>query len=158
MIALTVSLYQTASELPSMTQHRNTVAVLPSVATTLTRSLVGLVYIVWYEKALYPYLGGHIMLAMSYDSGTTWAYKTSISPEAGSDVTPRIAVSDNGSNVFVVWKSSQGDVLLAKSLDWGRTFKIITISNDTYFNARPSLALSGKNVYIIWSPPTRFSF
>jgi len=83
-----------------------------------------------------------------------------VSNNAGDSVYPSIAAS--GNNAYVVWQDDnfgEGvsydkknyDILFAKSVDSGRSFKNITNLSDTIsLSARPTITAYDNNVYVVW--------
>ena len=83
-----------------------------------------------------------------------------ISDNPGDSVYPEIAAS--GNNAYVVWQDDnfgEGvsydrknyDILFAKSVDSGMSFKNITnLSNTIAISERPTIAAYENNVYVIW--------
>jgi hypothetical protein len=83
-----------------------------------------------------------------------------ISNNTGDSVYPSIAVS--GNNTYVVWQDDnfgEGvsydrknyDILFAKSVDGGRSFKNTTnLSNSIPISERPIVTANGNNVYVVW--------
>jgi hypothetical protein len=87
-----------------------------------------------------------------------------VSNNAGDSVYPAIAAS--GNNAYVVWQDDnfgEGvsydkknyDILFAKSVDSGRSFKNITNLSDTVsLSARPTITAYDNNVYVVWIEDT----
>src|SRR5688500_12784941 len=83
-----------------------------------------------------------------------------ISNNPGDSIYPAIAAS--GNNTYVVWQDDnfgEGvsydrknyDILFAKSVDSGRSFKNTTnLSNSIPISERPAITAYDKNVYVIW--------
>ena len=83
-----------------------------------------------------------------------------VSNNTGDSVYPSIAAS--GNNTYVVWQDDnfgEGisydrknyDILFAKSVDGGRSFKNITNLSDTIsISERPTITAYDNNVYVIW--------
>lgn len=79
-----------------------------------------------------------------------------LSNNAGISDEPDVAVS--GNNVFVVWRDStpgRGEIFYTRSTDGGATFSsTVNLSNNTGSSIEPVIAISGNNVYVVWSENT----
>jgi LVIVD repeat len=97
-----------------------------------------------------------ILLRKSIDGGTTFGSINNLSNNAADSIFPAIAVS--GNNVYVAWQDvMQGnkEILLRKSIDGGTTFgSINNLSNNAADSIFPAIAVSGNNVYVVWSERT----
>jgi hypothetical protein len=118
------------------------------------------VYLVWEDIANTG--GGQIMFAKSSDSGATFTSAKNLGNITEDSTNPDVAVS--GNNVYVVWESvdmnstagaSNSEIKFAKSSDSGATFTSAkSISNNAGTSAKPNVAVSGNNVYIVWEDDT----
>jgi hypothetical protein len=100
-----------------------------------------------------------ILYAASTDNGKTFGDIINLSNNNNSAdnktaVNPQLAVS--GSNISVAWEEysqgQNGDVIFKRSTDNGQTFgDIINLSNNTGNSINPQLAVSGNNIYAVWS-------
>ena len=109
------------------------------------------VYIVWTEFG-----GGEsdVLFRRSTDNGSTWKPTVSIGANTMNGV-DQTDIKASGSNVFVTWSGYIDDpsILLRRSTDSGATWKpIVDISaTENEDPQHPQLALSGTNVYVVWS-------
>jgi hypothetical protein len=100
-----------------------------------------------------------ILYVTTTDNGKTFGDIINISNNNNSAdnktaVNPQLAVS--GSNISVAWEEysqdQNGDVIFKRSTDNGKTFgDIINLSNNTGNSINPQLAVSGNNIYAVWS-------
>lgn len=112
------------------------------------------VYVVWQETRYNadPEFE-RILFVRSADNGATWSSPVRLDTSNRADP-PKIAGS--GSNVYVVWSggsdTSENEILFRRSTDNGATWKPIqNLSNNPGQSGIPSLAVSGTNVYVVWS-------
>jgi len=117
------------------------------------------VYAVWSDTTGGTSRSFDILFKKSTDGGATFGPVTNISTNAGTSLTPRIAVS--GNSVYVIWSDTTGgtsgkfDILFRRSLDGGANWDPIkNISTNTGDSLTPHLATDGANVYTIWSDKT----
>lgn len=93
-----------------------------------------------------------ILFKASTDNGATFASVINLSKNSGYSQVPQIAVS--GNNVYVVWYDAMlgnYEVLLARSTDGGGSFDSpVNVNNNGGTRAHAQIALSGKNVYVVW--------
>ena len=106
-------------------------------------------YVVWIDDS-----SGRrdIHFRKSTDKGCNFGPIIDVSNQNGGSVDPHIAASAN--NIFLIWEhtpGNNGEVFFTRSTDGGETFeRIRNIGNNTGFNGYPQLAVSGKNVYLVW--------
>ncbi len=88
----------------------------------------------------------------STDNGKRFENPINLSDNEGSSGNQQIAVSDN--NVYVAWVDhtlGYDEILFRGSNDSGASFgRVINLSNSTGISVDPSIAVFGKNVYLIW--------
>ena len=84
-----------------------------------------------------------------------------LSGNAGTSVTPSIAISDN--NVHVVWTDNapgNNDILYRRFINGGDVFPNIikNLSSNDGFSELPTVAASANNVFVVWedNSPGRF--
>jgi hypothetical protein len=115
------------------------------------------VYVVWSDSSTG---NGDIYYKKSTDGGDNFGAKKNLSKNAGNSLTPQIAVS--GSNVYVVWMdNSPGNyiVYFKWSADGGDNFGAKkNLSNDAGNSRYLQIAVSGSNVYVVWSDNTTRNF
>jgi hypothetical protein len=117
------------------------------------------VYVVWYDFSTSPG-NSHIFFTKSTDGGSTFLgtpKDLSTNPaNLGDSFNPRIAVS--GSNVYVVWyttTTTNSEIWFTKSTDGGSTFgSPKNLSTNPGGSFHPQIAVSGKNVYVVWDDNT----
>ncbi|MGA9841429.1 MAG: sialidase family protein [Nitrososphaeraceae archaeon] len=91
----------------------------------------------------------------SVDGGATFGSIFNLSNNAGSSLSPAIAVS--GNHVYVVWDDNTetgeaSEILYRRSVDGGATFgNTINLSNTAGFSGNSDIAVSGNNVYVVWN-------
>jgi hypothetical protein len=124
----------------------NAGAVYPSLAVSGNN-----VYVVWnsnIEKS-------QILFRKSIDSGSNFGSTVNLSNNAGA-VYPSLAVS--GNNVYVVWQDGneireKNGISLRKSIDSGSNFgSTVNLSNNAGVADKPAIAVSGNNIYVVWTP------
>lgn len=113
------------------------------------------VYLVWYEETQGSF---DIFFTRSIDAGFSFPLigASNLSNTPGRSFNPEIEIS--GSNVYVVWEDdSPGnfDIFFTMSADNGVSFtNTINLSNTPGISAAPQIAISGNNVYVVWSDDT----
>lgn len=111
------------------------------------------VYAVWTDTS---FGNGEIFFTVSHDSGNTFDTPKNISDNPGSSFRPRIAAE--GDNVYVVWGNNDPSavscddyIFFAKSTDQGNTFSPPKKLDNGWCDAsRPSILVSGNNVFVGW--------
>ncbi len=77
-----------------------------------------------------------------------------VSNNDGSSILPKIAVSEDGENIYLVWQDAtpgNNEIFFASSADEGLTFGEPTnISNSDGLSSFPQIAVSGENIHIVW--------
>ncbi len=114
-------------------------------------------YIVWSNKD--PGKGDINMEKISSNNGRP-AIAVTISNNSGNSTIPKVAVS--GDNLYVVWsdsnstKGGNADIFFSSSRDKGSSFdEPINLSNNNGNSTIPNVAVSGDNVYAVWSDNDR---
>jgi hypothetical protein len=114
------------------------------------------VYVVWRDSIALEMLD--ILFTRSTDGGDTFSSPPiNLSNNTGSSLDPQIAVS--GSNVYVVWAdqtTGDRDIYYIRSIDGGAsffTFKNLS-ENNTGRSDDPQIAVSGSNIYVVWTDLT----
>src|SRR5215217_5885703 len=107
-------------------------------------------YVVWEDTSS----GNREILLIRSHDGSNFTSTQTLSNSPGESFDPRIAVS--GSNVYVVWEDTATDgsseVKFAKSADNGATFgSVQNLSNQSRDSTNPNIAVSGSNLYVVWS-------
>ena len=108
------------------------------------------VHVVWEDST-----PSDILYRRSLDSGNTFPNVIkNLSSNLGSSFDPSIAVS--GNNVHVGWSDDTPgnfDIFYRRSLDSGTTFPnvIKNLSSSGGDSEFPAIALSGNNVYVVWT-------
>jgi hypothetical protein len=109
------------------------------------------VYIVWSDNTLG---NNEIFYTKSTNGGATFGNIINLSNSPGSSNSPSIAVS--GDDVHVVWgefvlSPRDVDIRYQRSTDGGASFGPVQILNDDLQDSgSPGIAVSGKNVYVVW--------
>jgi hypothetical protein len=64
---------------------------------------------------------------------------------------PVVAV--NGSNIYVVWRGSSGDLYFKRSIDGGVTWETDSMltKKNTGYNYLHGMAVNGPNIYVVWN-------
>ena len=114
---------------------------------------------------LYPQYGGvpgcpgcyspTMILQMSSDHGQTFASPVVIYP-AGSNsyqVDAQIVVDPvDGRTVYASWlQNNKSDIVVAKSTDFGATWKVVTADSTNAGTDKPILAVRGQDVYVVYN-------
>ncbi len=98
----------------------------------------------------------------SVDGGDTWLPERMISSDDGNNsVAPKIAVSEDGMDVHVVWVDSRHEdesfppnteLHYNRSHDGGLTWEgEVRLTDAPYASAGPNIAVEGSNVHLVWS-------
>ena len=126
------------------------------------------VYVIWFDRTTG---NGDIYFRISTDSGATFsAAPINLSNNTGRSAEPQIAVTISGNNsnnnnnsdnnnIYVVWRDTTvngiEDVFFKRSTDSGATFSnTINLSMNAGDSDSPQIAVSGNNVYVVWSDET----
>jgi hypothetical protein len=95
---------------------------------------------------------------LSHDAGNeTETAAAPVNASGNPGRSERAALAAQGSDIFLVWQddaSGQQEILFAKSGDSGATFGepvAIGQSEEGGFSITPDIAISGDNVYVVWS-------
>jgi hypothetical protein len=97
-----------------------------------------------------------LLIAPAYAASPPFVDMINLSNNAGSSFEPRIAAS--GNNVYVVWRDNtpgNNEIFFKASNNNGSTFnEIINLSNNAGASDSPHIAVSDKNVYVVWQDNT----
>jgi hypothetical protein len=108
------------------------------------------VYVTWENNGLGNF---EVFVAKSNDNGNTFASPVNISNDAAPSGAPQIVSS--GKNVYVSWMDKTPgnyDIFVAKSTDAGSTFSApVNVSNTAKDSGYQQIAMSGNNVYVVWT-------
>jgi hypothetical protein len=124
----------------------------PELAVSQGKNLVGndSVYVVWNDNSTG---NGDIYFKRSADNGTTFSSTQNLSNNPGNSTAAQIATYQD--NVYVVWEDAStgnGDIYFRKSTDSGISFGTTeNLSNNTSFSDSFHIAVSGSDVYLVWS-------
>ena len=134
----------------------------------------GSVYLMWTEtKILQNQFGTSdlvpdtdIFIVASKDNGRAFGEPINLSKGIGAFTgEARMAVSEDGRNVYAVWRDTipitndrgeldfygYAEIILVTSEDGGKTFgKPVNLSNNSLGSYGPEIAIHGNNVYVIW--------
>ena len=113
------------------------------------------VYVAWEDDSAGD---TEIILVRSTNGGVNFTSRN-ISNSPGESFDPKIAIS--GSNVYVVWvdynlgNSTKSDIILIRSTNGGTNFASAeNLSNSPGEASDPRIAVSEKNVYVVWEDAT----
>ena len=114
------------------------------------------VYIAWVSH----YTGNdEIYFTKSSDGGASFGKIINLSNDPGDSYNPHLAI--DGKNVYVIWVDGtpgpygNPDILFRRSTNGGTTFDTtINVSENPGFSTEPEIAVSGKNVYVVWRDNT----
>src|SRR5215213_1560513 len=115
------------------------------------------VYVVWRGRESIPG-NQEIMYRRSTNGGANFGGIVNLSNNTGFSQHPTVAVS--GNNVYVVWQDDSlvpgtFDILYKKSTNGGASFgDTKNLSNSAGNSGRPTVAVSGNNVYVVWHDNT----
>jgi hypothetical protein len=124
----------------------------PELAISEDKNLVGndSIHIVWTDNSTG---NGDIYYKRSADNGTSFSSTQNISNNPGNSTAVKIAAYQD--NVYVVWEDAttgNGDIFFKKSVDNGTSFgNIENLSNNTSISNSFEFAVSGSNIYVIWT-------
>jgi hypothetical protein len=83
-----------------------------------------------------------------------YALGVNISNNSGNSILPKIAVSEDGESIYLVWQDAStenNEILFASSQDEGESFgEPINISNSEGSSSSPQVAASGDNIFVVW--------
>jgi hypothetical protein len=114
---------------------------------------------------LYPQYGGvpgcpgcyspTMILQMSRDHGQTFASPVVIYPEGSNSyqVDAQITVDPvDGRTVYAAWlQNNKSDIMVAKSMDFGATWSVVTADSTNAGTDKPILAVRGQDVYVVFN-------
>jgi hypothetical protein len=108
------------------------------------------VHVVWREERDG---NGEIYYKRSTDAGVSWGADTRLTNNPDLSVSPSVAVS--GSVVHVVWydyRDGNEEIYYKRSTDMGVSWGADTrLTTNTALSRRPSVAVSGSAVHVVWS-------
>jgi hypothetical protein len=106
----------------------------------------GFVFVVWSQSSSY----GEDILVRRIDQQNTTEVNV-LHQNSAETSSPKIAVSENGKVVYVVWRDSEG-IVLATSTNSGQNFTSHSINSTdgTPKTAPLQISTSGHNVYVTW--------
>jgi hypothetical protein len=109
------------------------------------------VHIIWTDNSSTG--SGDILYKHSNDNGTSFTGIRNLSNNPGNSTGAKIASYQD--NVYVVWEDAttgNGDIYFKKSMDNGTSFgNIENLSNNTSFSDSFHIAVSGDNIYVVWT-------
>ncbi|MGE5373954.1 MAG: sialidase family protein [Bacteroidota bacterium] len=114
---------------------------------------------------LYPQYGGvpgcpgcyspTMILQMSSDHGQTFASPVVIYPQGSNSyqVDAQIAVDPvDGRTVYAAWlQNNKSDIVVAKSMDFGATWSVVTADSTNAGTDKPILAVRGQDIYVVFN-------
>src|SRR5215204_91418 len=124
----------------------------PQLAISQSKTLSGndSVYVVWSDNGTG---NGDIHFKRSVDNGTSFGKIENLSTNPGNSTAAQIAAYQD--NVYVVWEDAttgNGDIYFKRSVDNGTSFgNTENLSNNTSYSDLFHTAISGSNVYVVWS-------
>jgi hypothetical protein len=108
------------------------------------------VHIVWTDNSTG---NGDILYKRSNDNGMSFTSIQNLSNNTGNSTAAQIASYLD--NVYVAWEDAtteNGDIYFKKSMDNGTSFgNIENLSNNTSFSDSFHIAVSGSNIYVVWT-------
>ena len=143
---------QTSINKPVNISNSTAISYLPVLAVSRDTSLVGndSVYVAWTDDSE---RNGDIYFKRSADNGTTFGSTQNLSQNPGNSTAAQMAAYRD--NVYVLWEDSStgnGDIYFRKSTDRGINFgSIENLSNNTSISDSLDMAVSGGDVYAVWS-------
>jgi ethanolamine utilization microcompartment shell protein EutL len=113
------------------------------------------VYVVWTDDTPGPG-NSEILYRRSTDGGATFGGTVNLSNTTGNSNLASVAVSGNypsqQQDVYVMWSDGTRGILYRKSTDSGATFgRTVSLTSG---RAYATVAVSGNNVYVVWSDDT----
>jgi hypothetical protein len=120
-------------------------ALYPKIVTSGNK-----VFVAWQDKVLG---GNEIFFRASNDGGNKFTGIKNLSRNnTGDSISPVLAA--NANNTFIAWSDTspgKSEILLRSSLDNGNTFGgVKNISWNVGSSYDPQLAISGRNLYVLW--------
>jgi hypothetical protein len=114
------------------------------------------VYVVWIEDTA-PGVRD-ILYRRSTDGGASFGGIVNLTENTASDA-EETAIAASGNNVYVLWSNFPNvgnvDILYKKSTNGGASFgDTKNLSNSAGNSGRPTVAVSGNNVYVVWHDNT----
>jgi hypothetical protein len=122
----------------------------PAIAT----DSYGHVYILYPQYVTYPGCttcpSPTMALVISNDSGATWQAPKMIAPPGTGQWDAQIAVDPlDGKTLFAAWlQDGKSDIAVAKSTDFGATWKVVVADATNAGTDKPILVVRGKDVYV----------
>jgi hypothetical protein len=124
----------------------------PLLAVSRDTNLVGndRVYVAWTDDSAG---NGDVYYRRSVDNGTTFGSTQNLSHNPGNSTAAQMAAYQD--NVYVAWEdgsTGNGDIYFKKSTDSGISFGTMeNLSNNTSISDSFDMAISGSDVYVVWS-------
>ena len=108
------------------------------------------VYVTWENNDVGNF---EVYVAKSTNNGNTFTAPVNLSNNPTPSGAPQIVAS--GNNIYVVWmdkSTGNYDIFVAKSNNAGVTFGApVNVSNTPKDSGYPQIAMSGNNVYVVWT-------
>ncbi|MBI3243888.1 MAG: exo-alpha-sialidase [Chloroflexi bacterium] len=94
-----------------------------------------------------------MILQISNDRGATWAAPTQIAPPGTGQWDAQIVVDPvDGQTMYASWlQNGKSDTVVAKSIDFGATWSVVTAESTNAGTDKPILAVRGQNVYVVFN-------
>jgi BNR repeat protein len=91
-----------------------------------------------------------MILVISSDRGVTWAAPRQIAPPGTGQWDAQIVVDAiDGQTVYASWlQNGKSDIVVAKSIDFGATWSVVTADSTNASTDKPILVVRGKDVYV----------
>lgn len=91
-----------------------------------------------------------MILVISSDRGVTWAAPRQIAPPGTGQWDAQIVVDPiDGQTVYASWlQNGKSDIVVAKSIDFGATWSVVTADSTNASTDKPILVVRGKDVYV----------
>ena len=99
-----------------------------------------------------------MVLVVSNDNGATWERPRQISPSRSGQFDPQITVDPTDRRtLYAAWlQNDKRDTVVARSLDFGRTWSMAVANHATGDVDKPVLTVRGPNVYVGFNSRQRF--
>jgi hypothetical protein len=143
---------QTSINKPVNISNNTANSYFPGLAVSEDKNSFGndSVHLVWTDNSTGS---GDILYKRSADNGTSFSSTRNLSNNSGNSTAAQIASYQD--NVYVVWEDAttgNGDIYFKKSVDNGTSFgNIENLSNNTSSSDLFHIAVSGSNIYVVWT-------